>query len=106
MEYGPLTPGRSYSQDLSPCKELPRNTGESEGQCSSVGVQGAGPWSQRSAPPSPSAEGWREVRREEGNQHKCMLLFFSTRIRPPPRPRHGVQELGLDHGGPLLPSRH
>jgi hypothetical protein len=35
-----------------PQVRLPGNPRESEGLCSSAGVQGAGPWPQRSAPPA------------------------------------------------------
>ncbi len=41
----------------------------------------------------PSVEGWREVRREEGNASQCMVPFLSLRISPPPRLLHAVLRL-------------
>ncbi len=52
-----------------PCPSYSR---ESEGPCSSAGVQGAGPLASAERAASPSAEGWREVRREEGNAERVM----------------------------------
>src|SRR6266568_1020005 len=53
-----------------PCPSYSR---ESEGPCSSAGVQGAGPLASAERAASPSAEGWREVRREEGNASQFAL---------------------------------
>ncbi len=44
--------------------QIPKNTRESEGPCSSAGVQGAGPLATAERAASPSAEGWREFQRE------------------------------------------
>src|SRR6266852_1157066 len=41
-----------------------KNIRESEGPCSSAGVQGAGPLATAERAASPSAEGWREFQRE------------------------------------------
>ena len=63
-----------------PQVRLPGNPRESEGPCSSAGVQGAGPLASAERAASPSAEGWREVRREEGNASQCMVPFLSLSI--------------------------
>src|SRR6266705_287449 len=55
-----------------------RNTRESEGPCSSAGVQGAGPLASAERAASPSAEGWREFQREEGNASQCMVPLLSS----------------------------
>src|SRR6266567_6627365 len=73
MEY--LTLQKVFLQD-----QLSRNTRESEGPCSSAGVQGAGPLASAERAASPSAEGWREFQREEGNASQCMVPFLSLRI--------------------------
>ncbi len=66
-----------------PANKDPRITRESEGLCSSAGVQGAGPLVTAKHASSPSAEGWREVRREEGNASQCMVPFLSPSITSP-----------------------
>ena len=63
-----------------PQVRLPGNPRESEGPCSSAVVQGAGPLASAERAASPSAEGWREVRREEGNASQCMVPFLSLSI--------------------------
>jgi hypothetical protein len=89
--------GISYPAKLLLATRSPRCLRESEGPRSEAWVQGAGPWSQRSAPPSPSAEGWREVRREEGNASQCMgpFLFLSL--------AHADRDLGMQFGNRRLP---
>ncbi len=64
-----------------PCPSYSR---ESEGPCSSAGVQGAGPLASAERAASPSAEGWREVRREEGNASQCIThrnAWFPSSLR-------------------------
>ncbi len=51
-------------QNVSLQAQIPRNIRESEGPCSSAGVQGAGPLASAERAASPSAEGWREFQRE------------------------------------------
>src|SRR5258708_1297849 len=68
-------------QNVSLQAQIPRNSRESEGPCSSAGVQGAGPLASAERANSPSAEGWREFQREEGNASQCMVPFLSLRIR-------------------------
>ena len=78
-----------------PCPSYSR---ESEGPCSSAGVQGAGPLASAERAASPSAEGWREVRREEGNASQCMVPFLSPRIRKlQRRPQHAAREEEFVH---------
>jgi hypothetical protein len=60
---------------------LPKKSRESEGRCPSAGVQGVGPLATAERAPSPSAEGWREFQREEGNASQCMVPFLSLSIR-------------------------
>src|SRR6266705_5797845 len=75
-----------------------RNTRESEGPCSSAGVQGAGPLASAERAASPSAEGWREFQREEGNASQCMVPFLSPRIRKlQRRPQHAAREEEFVH---------
>ena len=57
MAYVTLQNGSLQAQILS-------NIRESEGPCSSAGVQGAGPLASAERAASPSAEGWREFQRE------------------------------------------
>ncbi len=88
-----LTLSKTFSQVL-----LPGNPRESEGPCSSAGVQGAGPLASAERAASPSAEGWREVRREEGNASQCMVPFLSPRIRKLQRwPQHAALEEEFVH---------
>src|SRR5713101_4535351 len=49
-----------------------KNIRESEGPCSSAGVQGAGPLATAERAASPSAEGGREFQREGGNASQCI----------------------------------
>src|SRR5579875_374674 len=95
MEYGPLTHEISYSPALPPCKSLPKNTRESEGQCSEAWSRGRPLVSAKRAA-SPSAEGGREFQREGGNASQCMVPSLSLRIkRRRQRPRLVVQELEI-----------
>ncbi len=88
-----LTFSKTFLQVL-----LVGNTRESEGPCSSAGVQGAGPLASAERAASPSAEGWREVRREEGNASQCMVPFLSLRIRKlQRRPQHATLEPEFVH---------
>src|SRR5216684_7731626 len=82
MEDGSCTHRKSYSLKLLSASKPPRNTKESEELRSSAGVQGAGPLASAERADSPSAEGWREFQREEGNASQCMVPFLSLRITP------------------------
>src|SRR5216683_49838 len=79
MEDGSCTHRKSYSLKLLSASKPPRNTKESEELRSSAGVQGAGPLASAERADSPSAEGWREFQREEGNASQCMVPFLSSR---------------------------
>ena len=87
----------SYPPKLFSANKDPRKTRESEGLCSSAGSRG---WPLASAEraDSPSAEGWREFQREEGNASQCMvpLLSLSVRRRLPP-PRRATLEQACAH---------
>jgi hypothetical protein len=71
---------------------FPAIGGESEGHSPEAGSRGW-PLVTAKRAPSPSAEGWREVRREDQNASQCMVPFLSPRIRRPRRPGHAVLEL-------------
>src|SRR6266568_7483796 len=86
IEY--LTHSKTFPQVL-----FPSHLRESEGHSPSAGSRGW-PLVTAKRAPSPSAEGWREVRREEGNASQCMVPFLSPRIRCLRRPRPAV--LGLE----------
>ena len=73
-----LTFSKTFLQVL-----LVGNTRESEGPCSSAGVQGAGPLASAERANSPSAEGGREFQREGGNASQCMVPSLSLRVRRP-----------------------
>src|SRR5258708_15375938 len=93
MEYGALPQRISY-----PLEDISASTVSQPSEASLRDIvpkpgPGAGPWSQRSAPPAQAAEGWREVRREDQNASQCMVLILSPRIRRPLRPRHAVLAL-------------
>src|SRR5258708_34262142 len=84
MGYGSLTQRISYPLTPPPCKP----------QCQKCqGVQGLAPWPQRSAPTSPSAEGWREFQREGGNAWQSMVPSLSLSVRKPlQQPRFARQD--------------
>src|SRR6266567_4554450 len=80
MEERSFTHGISYPPPYFSASVDPRDTRESEGLCSSAGSRG---WPLVSAKRAntPSAEGWREFQREEGNASHCMVPFLSLSIR-------------------------
>src|SRR5260370_37737560 len=57
-----------------------KNIRESEGPCSSAGVQGAGPLATAERAASPSAEGGRENQREGVNASQCMVPSLSLSV--------------------------
>src|SRR6266852_4697293 len=105
MEDGSCTHRKSYSLKLLSASKPPRNTKESEERSSSAGVQGAGPLASAERADSPSAEGWREFQREEGNASQCMVPFLSLRIRPL-RVRRAILEPGIARSPLLHPTGH
>ena len=60
--------------------QILNNIRESEGPCSSAGVQGAGPLASAERAASPSAEGGREFQREGGNASQCMVPSLSLSV--------------------------
>src|SRR5436190_6798590 len=79
-ENASLTQETSYPPSFYSTRERPKNTRESEGPSSSAGSRGR-PLVTAKRAASPSEEGWREVRREEGNASQCMVPFLSLRKR-------------------------
>ena len=98
IEY--LTFSKTFAQEL-----LPGISKESEELCSSAGVQGAGPLASAERADSPSAEGWREFQREEGNASQCMVPFLSLRIKPL-RVGRAILEPGIARSPLLHPTGH